>query len=126
MSKESESVQRDADAPIPLKFDRRKVDPIASGEKTATVRYDDEKDIEAGDVLSMRSPDGREFTTAEVVAAPKCPARLALWTVELLEADHECLTWDELRRALNRYYDEPIRRETPVKVIAWEEVMYAG
>lgn len=105
-----------------LTFDDSLVGPIRNGRKTATVRYDDEKDIEPGDILKCKTPDGRPFARVEVTHAGVVSVVNALELVNTFHARHGADDWMQLRETLNEYYDDNIHPTTMVKVIAFDVI----
>lgn len=84
----------------------------------ATVRYDDERGIEAGDTLGIiQSQTGDLIGRATVEHAAEVPARKAIDKIKGWFAEYRIEQPDELVRVLNNYYDDHITDETNVKVI---------
>jgi uncharacterized protein YqfB (UPF0267 family) len=108
--------------PARLTFHRQFVDPIRDRSKTATVRYDDEKELSAGDILQSVDPDGTLIEPIRVTATEETTVRDAPATIIELGAKHGADDWRELRTGLNEHYDEQIVATSPVTVIRFEVI----
>lgn len=92
---------------------------VLDGSKTATVRYNDEKDIQEGDVLKCKA-DGEPFARVEVTNVEIAEVRKAPDLIRRMGEKHGADNWQELKEGLNVHYDEQIHATTNVKVIAFE------
>jgi len=99
-----------------LKFRSNLVPMVLSGEKTATRRLFDDKDLKEGDAVDLLEfVTNRHFgsaTITEIIAKP---------LAELTEADkagHETFASDEeMYRTYSTYYKTEVTPETLVKII---------
>ena len=107
---------------VTYRFDGSLIDPILSGEKTATVRVDDERHPEPGDTISARHPDGHEFAQLKVEAAARVKAINALEFVDTFCAQHGAANPDELFDRLAEHYCGGVGPTTPVHVVVFEVV----
>jgi len=104
-----------------LTFHPKHVEYIQHGMKTATVRYNDEKDITEGDLLKFTVPDGTPFERARVTNVEIAEVRNVPDLIRRMNgAKHGAPDWQELKDALNGYYDDEIHATTMVKVIVFE------
>lgn len=108
------------------KFDSRPLQTaryaFQNSQIAATVRADDERDVEAGDAIGLLTTDSEMVGTAEVAAVTQTPAGNAVATIGQKEA---CYSFDSGMRLLvelNEYYDgsEPIYPETEVTIIFYK------
>lgn len=89
-----------------------------AGSLAATVRYEDEKGIRAGDALNVLSANTEDrIGTAIVKHATTVPVRQALDVIAMWWAEYQYTERDYLLSALNDYYDDTIDLSTEVKVI---------
>ncbi|MFD1643468.1 hypothetical protein [Halohasta litorea] len=86
----------------------------------ATIRYDDEKEINAGSDLELQDANGEPFGTATVVHCEMLLAMCAFGPIRAYGAEYGLSTIPELLLTLNRYYNDTVTLETPVKVIIYE------
>lgn len=107
----------------PLKYGDR---PMATatlafknGGDAATVRLGDEKDIQPGDVLSLRNRMGGEFGRADVVAVVPCPIHAALSEIRKRGARYPITGVEYLISTLADYYGRCVSASTEVKVIIY-------
>ena len=105
-----------------LTFHPRYVEDIQHGIKTATVRYNDEKDISKGDVLKFKVPDGTPFDRARVTAVELAEVRKATDLIRRMGERHGASNWGELLVTLNDLYDDQIHATTDVKVIVFKVI----
>lgn len=108
-------------------FDGELISDILAGEKTATVRLDDERTVTPGDRVSARHPSGHEFAELKVRAAARVRAIMALDFIERHNAEHGASDPDELLERLADYYPEDtegigLAPRTPVHVVVFEVV----
>lgn len=103
-----------------LKFARKFRQPILDGEKTATVRYDDEKNISEGDLLKFKDADG-PFARARVTNVIHASVLTMPSIIDgLPDAQHGTDDWKELHTNLNHHYDDEIHATETVKLIVFE------
>ncbi|MFI5294338.1 MAG: hypothetical protein ACHQ0Y_04865 [Thermodesulfovibrionales bacterium] len=104
-----------------LKFAHRIPPEILAGDKQITWRIDDEKGIEAGDVIKLATNDTDATTPGEVFGVAE-----VLWVKQtsmgLLSAEDKKFhapfaSDDDIYRTYSRYYRKPVGPKTPVKVI---------
>lgn len=105
-----------------LTFHPQYVEFIQHGIKTATVRYNDEKDITEGDILKFKVPDGTPFDRARVTNVELAEVRNAPDLIRRMGEKHGASDWKELRETLNDYYEDQIHATTDVKVVAFEVI----
>lgn len=87
----------------------------------ATIRYDDEKQIEKGDTINVLSHLTEEkLGTAEVKYVETVPAKNALGVVSMRWAEYPIKENRRLLDILNKFYEEHINGATEVKVIILE------
>ena len=87
------------------------------GEVAATVRYDDEKEIEPGDRLRLVDEYGPAFGEAEVTDTATLPAGKAFAFILEMGARYPKNSYDHMMSALNDHYGGGISAGTTVKVI---------
>ncbi|MBU1149174.1 ASCH domain-containing protein [Patescibacteria group bacterium] len=101
-----------------LKFVDNLPSKILAGQKTSTWRIDDEKNIQAGDQLSLSDLSGNEFAQAKVIEVKEAAFS------DLSEDDklgHEQYKNDEeMYQQFAHYYQKPVGPETKVKIIKFE------
>ncbi len=101
-----------------LRFAENLIPLILSGEKTATWRLFDDKDLRAGDSLSLIDNGGREFRRALIASVRE--KRLG----EIVDADfkgHERFSSEaDMYDTYRRYYGDKVGPDTVVKIIAFE------
>jgi hypothetical protein len=123
-------VTTDTTGRTPLKFGvepRTNATVAASrGDEAATVRYDDEKGLAAGDELSLRTATGDAFGTATVTAVRECKVFEAVPAIRQRNARHSCATMDQLLSALNKHYEPVIAGATPVTVVFFEPTVHTA
>jgi hypothetical protein len=104
-----------------LKFASNLVALVLSGEKTATWRMFDDKDLAVGDELSLLDQaTGKEFAQAKITAVEEK-------TFGKIDASdlvgHEHYTSrDEMLKVYQSYYGDRVTEDTPVKMIDFELV----
>jgi hypothetical protein len=103
-----------------LKFSDPLPELVLRGLKDVTWRVDDDKDIAAGNALSLCRCDGNEFAKAEVVRVKETTfGRLS----EEDKKGHEEFSSDlEMYETYSNYYDLRVTPETGVKVIKFKLV----
>lgn len=89
--------------------------------KTATVRYNDDKDIQEGDMLKCKA-GGEPFARVEVTAVELAEVRKAPDLIRRMAERHGADDWQDLKDSLNQFYDDQIFATTNVKVIVFEVV----
>lgn len=101
-----------------LKFREELVELILKGEKTTTWRINDEKNIVAGDELSLQRINGEEFARARVLNVKETTfGKLK----EIHKEGHEKYkTEEEIYRQFSKDYKMDVTPETPVKVIKFK------
>jgi hypothetical protein len=106
-----------------LKFapgSRRTAEAAAmAGGWAATVRYQDEKGLTAGDRLILHDQEAQPFGEATVQVTAECPASEAVQVIDQHEARHRADDASALRSLLNHHYDADIGLETAVKVVVF-------
>lgn len=105
-----------------LTFASEYVSDIHLGTKTATVRYNDEKDISEGDLLKCKKPNGRPFARVKVTDVEIAAVRKVPDLIKRMGENHGADDWQELKAAMNTYYDDQVYATTDVKVIVFEVV----
>jgi hypothetical protein len=100
-------------------FDPKLVSLIISGQKTATWRIDDQKDLSSGDVCDLiNSETGKKFATGRLTKVFQKQFK------ELTEDDkkgHEkYFSEEEMFKTFEYYYKKPIGPETLIKVVMFE------
>lgn len=105
-----------------LTFHPRYVEFIQHGIKTATVRYQDEKDISGGDILKFKVPDGTPFDRARVTDVEVAEVRKVPELIRRMGEKHNASDWQELLDTLREFYDDEIHATTDVKVIVFEVI----
>lgn len=103
-----------------MTFHPRYVEFVQHGIKTATVRYNDDKDISEGDILKFKVPDGTPFDRVRVTNVELSQVMNAPDLIRRMGEKHGADDWQELRDTLNEYYDDQIHATTDVKVIVFE------
>ena len=91
---------------------------IISGQKTVTWRMNDEKNIMAGDFLSLCRSDGSEFAKAKVVSAKEVVFKEM--TADDKTGHEHYDSDDEIYEVFSQYYHIKAGPDTPVKIIAFE------
>jgi hypothetical protein len=102
-----------------LQFAEWYVDHIKTGSKTATVRYNDEKDVSEGDLLKAKV-DETPFATLRVTSVEIAEVRKVPELIRRMDERHGADDWKELREKLNHFYSDEIYATTDVKVIVFE------
>jgi hypothetical protein len=99
-----------------LKFDSILADLILKGEKTSTWRLFDDKDLKAGDDITLiRRPKLEPFAKANITRVIEKP--LGRLTDDDKDGHERYGSEDEMYQTLQGYYEHPIDSKTPVKVI---------
>jgi len=83
----------------------------------ATVRYEDEKGINAGDYIGMVDKNEEMFANGEVNLVCLCPVAEALDIVRSRNMLYGISSTGVLKDVLNKYYDDDVLLESTVKVI---------
>lgn len=96
---------------------------ILDGLKTSTVRYNDEKDIQEGDIIKCKS-EGRPFARVETTNVEIAEVRKVPELIRRMGEKHGADSWSELKEMLNHFYDDYIHATTDVKVIVFERQNY--
>ncbi len=98
-----------------LKFREELVELILKGKKTTTWRINDEKNIVAGDELSLQLINGEEFARARVIDVKETTFGNLK---EIHKEGHEKYnSEEEMYRQFSKDYKMNVTPETPVKVI---------
>lgn len=105
-----------------LTFHPKHVEFIQHKAKTATVRYNDEKEIDEGDIVKFKVPDGTPFDRANITNVEIAEVRKAPEIIRRMGENHLAEDWKTLRDELNEYYDDQIFATTNVKVITFEVI----
>lgn len=107
---------------LDLKFAHANVGMVLDGDETATVRYDYEHDVEAGDVLRLRTPGERVFAIATVTKTTTTPISRAYFALETMDASHPADNWGDLLNRLEHHYPDaaPLTPDDEVQVIGFE------
>lgn len=121
----------DKPAPIasglkPLKWADEPLDRLTTGHVDVTIRYDDERHIQAGDGLDLQTKDGEPFgvgyvprtTTASIHAVPSILERNGY--------DYPHRTAPEVCDALEGYYGHPFTSSHTVKIIEVDPKLFWG
>lgn len=103
------------------------VDDVLAGEKTATVRLDDDRTLRPGDNIAAEHPSGREFALLRVRAAARVRAIMALDFIASHNAQHGASDPDDLLDRLAEHYPDKtegigLAPRTPVHVVVFEVV----
>lgn len=108
----------------PLKFgDEPSVTAAAAyknDELAATVRFEDEKEIGAGDEIQLQYANGKPFGEGVVRRVITCPVHTVMSHIRKLDVNYHIASQEKLVSSLNYYYDEPIYIDTEVKIIIYE------
>lgn len=109
--------------PKSLKFRSHLVPLILSGEKNATWRLFDDKDLQEGDEVELLEfVTNRHFANATITKIIEKPLG------ELTEEDkrgHEGFSSDEeMYKTYEKYYEQPVGPETLVKIVWFKVVTY--
>lgn len=102
-----------------LKFMPHLVDLVLSGEKTTTWRLFDDKDLTAGDIVTLiKRPELVPFAEAEIINVSEKPLK------DIAEADlegHEKYdSQQKMYENYSRYYNRPVDGNTLVKVVRFK------
>ena len=85
-----------------LKFDETLVDAILAEDKTVTIRYNDEKNINAGDVIFATTPDNMTFAILQVMFITE----KHIGDIKKLDLKgHAANDYQELFEILDKYYN---------------------
>jgi hypothetical protein len=98
-----------------LRFSTELIEKILSGKKTTTWRVDDDKDIRAGDELSLCNAGNVEFATAKVISVKE--TTFGKLTNEDRKGHETFKSDEEMYRTYSRYYKIRITPDTKLKVI---------
>jgi hypothetical protein len=111
-----------SDGGVQYKFTDELISPILAGEKTATVRVDDERHPEPNDTVAAVNRRGVQFTTLRVRASLRVQACWAYRVIRTFNAGHRADSPSELITILNEHYDRPVRNADPVHVVVFDPV----
>lgn len=99
-----------------LKFEADLVPPILSGEKTTTWRINDDKNLRAGDVLSLvRRDTRRRFATARIASVSI--RTFSTLRLEDLKGHEEFEDKTAMLRTYSGYYGMDVTADTKVKIV---------
>jgi hypothetical protein len=104
-----------------LKFASNLVPLVLSAEKVSTWRLWDDKDLQTGDIVDfLEKKTLKQFATAKLVSVTEKPLG------ELTEEDkkgHEAFSSnEEMYKTYQTYYNRPVNKDTPIKLIRFELV----
>jgi hypothetical protein len=91
-----------------------------NGEEAATVRYDNEREIAAGDAIVLSRPDETHFGVGTVKEVAQTVVRNAYPKIVSRGVEYGCESVKSLLLALNKHYSEAIRYTTPVTIIFYK------
>ena len=94
---------------------------IMIGQKTATWRINDEKDIRTGDFLSLCRNDGSEFVNARVLSAKEVAFKDM--TAQDKEGHEKYVSDREMFEKFSQYYNISVGTDTLVKIIKFRIVL---
>lgn len=107
----------------PLKYGDRPMTTATlafkEGGDAATIRLDDEKDIQVGDVLDLRNRMDESFGRANVREVIPCPVHEALDHIQDHGARYPITSTEYVVSALADYYERAVRASTEAKVIIY-------
>lgn len=99
-----------------VKFAQHLVPLVLSGEKTTTWRFDDEKDLQAGDIVTfIRRPELTSFAKAELIDVWEKP--FGEITDEDKKGHEDVGDKEKMFAVYKKYYDKELTSETRVKII---------
>lgn len=102
-----------------LKFARHLAEMILSGQKYCTWRIDDDKELRAGEVISLiRRPELAVFAQAKILWVKE--TTFASLTSEDYEGHETFDSSEEMYAAYEKYYGKTVGPETVVKVVRFE------
>ena len=101
-----------------MKFSDNLIGLVISGKKTTTRRVNDEKNITAGDILSLCRVDGAEFAKAGAVSVRE--TTFANLTKDDWNGHEKFSSEKEMYIAYSKYYGCTITPKDRVKIIKFE------
>lgn len=102
-----------------LKFRERLIESILSGEKTATWRLFDDKELATGDMLTFVNSDtGTPFATAEILAVRE--KKLNTITDDDYNGNGEPLSRENLLALYKEHYGDRVTDETIIKIVDYK------
>jgi hypothetical protein len=106
-----------------LKFATHLIPLILSGEKTTTWRLFDDKDIQAGDVISFIDRDtGKEFGKGEITWVSLKP--LNVIGKEDMQGHEKFENFEEMLQVYRGYYGDKVTPDSVVKIISFIFALY--
>ena len=97
-----------------LKFSWSLVKMILSGEKTATWRVNDDKDLRTGDIISCLTPSSSEFAEIRITGVKETV--FAKLTPQDKEGHEHFASEAEMYETYSRYYKVTVTPETKLKI----------
>ena len=91
---------------------------VLSGEKNATWRIDDDKNLQIGDILSLQRMDDTEFGRAEVTGIKD--TKFGELTEEDKIGHEKFLSDDDMLRTYSDYYNMAVFLDTSLKIVRFE------
>lgn len=107
---------------IGYKFHDSLIPDVLAGRKTATVRVDDERSPEPGDVVDVLNTDGKRFASVRIRASLRVKACWAHRMIETYNANHGADSAGEMLDKLNEHYETGVSNTDPVHVLIFSEV----
>jgi len=101
-----------------LKFSEPLANLILNGKKDISWRVNDDKNISAGDFISLCYKGGREFAKAKVVRVRE--TNFGNLTEEDKRGHEKFFSDNEMYQTYSKYYKMKITSETKVKVITFK------
>lgn len=101
-----------------LKFAEPLPGLVLARTKDTTWRIKDDKDLQKNDILSLQNANGEEFETARIIWIRE--TTFAHLTQEDTEGHEKFETEQEMLETYSRYYNIPVTRQTPLKVVKFE------
>lgn len=102
-----------------LKFEKKLIPLILSGQKTSTWRLFDEKNINEGDELSLVDAEtGKELARAKVHSVKE--TTFGNLTKEDKKGHESFRSDNEMYKTYSNYYNKTVNKKTPVKVVRFQ------
>jgi hypothetical protein len=102
-----------------VKFSAPLVPLVLSGEKNVTWRLWDDKNLTAGDELSLvKRPEMTEFAKAEITEAYE--KKMGEIIDDDLEGHEKFSSKEEMYKTYSKYYDLEVNAGTPVKIVRFK------
>lgn len=103
-------------------FAEEYVEAILSGEKSATIRYDDERCVRPGERIAATTPTGERFATLVVEAAARVRLRHVLSFIKIRGGNYPHANPSAIIEALSKHYpNAEIAPETVVHPIVFTD-----